>query len=138
MLQLSQSLASYSDFATHDFLVTYDRDDKIVSVELFFASRILHKCSVREKCSFIVHPFYYEDSDILKINLVNFTPPMITFKKTDVENIEVGIDDAGKIVCILFYNADNGILKSLSEEEREKRAEEGRESYERMVRYDEE
>lgn len=42
------------------------------------------------------------------------------YKKTEIENIEVGIDDMEKIVCLSFSNASNSIVKELSDEKKRK------------------
>lgn len=45
------------------------------------------------------------------------------YKKTEIENIEVGIDDMEKIVCLSFSNASNSIVKELSDEKKRKSCE---------------
>ncbi|CAG8564669.1 12449_t:CDS:2, partial [Ambispora leptoticha] len=49
---------------------------------------------------------------------------MVTFKKTEVEDIEMGMDNAGKIASLLFYSAKNRILTTLSDEGSAKRNDE--------------
>jgi uncharacterized protein YuzE len=96
-----------------------------MAFELRNASKLL----LVEKPNFIINPSYNEDSDILKINFFNFTPPVIKFKKTEMKNIELGMDDDGKVVSLLFYKASKKILETLSEEElvnHEKKLEEER------------
>lgn len=123
-LRISQGVVEYSDEISEDLLLSYDCDNKIAAVELYFVSKLLHVFSVKGKPHFIINPIYYEDSDILKIRFSNFTPHVI-IKKTEVEDIEVGVDNAGKIVSLLFYNASNRVLKTLSEEERVNRKKRG-------------
>src|ERR1043165_5706800 len=65
-----------------------------------------------------LNPVYDEVSDILQVDFVYSVPPT-KFMKTISESIEVGIDNAGKIVSLLFFKAKNTIAKPLSEEERE-------------------
>ncbi|GES85698.1 hypothetical protein RCL_jg6695.t1 [Rhizophagus clarus] len=50
---------------------------------------------------FVVDPIYYEDSDILKISFINFTPPVIKIEKTEMKDIKVGVDNDGKVVSLL-------------------------------------
>ncbi|RIA86378.1 hypothetical protein C1645_878709 [Glomus cerebriforme] len=61
------------------------------------------------------NPVYNEDSDILKVNLVYSILPT-KFVKTEMEDIEVGTDDVGNIICLLFHNASNRIAEELSPE----------------------
>ncbi|GBC04964.1 hypothetical protein RclHR1_05980002 [Rhizophagus clarus] len=70
------------------------------------------------KPHFIIDPIYFEDSDILKISFVNYTPIAIELEKTKAEDIKVGVDNGGKVVSLLFYNSSNRVLKTLSKEER--------------------
>ncbi|RIA86826.1 hypothetical protein C1645_855495, partial [Glomus cerebriforme] len=135
MLEMSIGLVDYRDEITDDLLLFYDYENKIVAVEIYCASESLHVFNVQGKPRFTINPIYDKDSDILKINLVNFTPSMIKFEKTEVEDIEVEVDNAGKIVGLLFYNASNRLLKNLSDEERVKREKEVTE--ERMAKLEE-
>jgi hypothetical protein len=61
---------------------------------------------------------YNEDSGTLKVNLIHSTLPT-KFQKTKIEDIEIGKDNVGKIVYLLFHNASNRIAEELSLEERE-------------------
>ncbi|GBB85248.1 hypothetical protein RclHR1_11800004 [Rhizophagus clarus] len=115
---MSPDIVEYCDEIADNFLISYDCDDKKVAVELYCISNLLHVFGPQGMPCFTIDPIYYKDLDILKINFVNFTPPVIKFKKTDEKDIEIGVDDAEKVVNILFYNASNRILKTLSEEER--------------------
>src|ERR1043165_8747828 len=93
----------------------------IVTVEIYFASKVLHvfgTFGTENIPRLIIHPIYEENSDILKINFVNVVPSTITFKNTEAEDIKVRMDNDGKIVSLLFYNASNRILKTVSEEDR--------------------
>ena len=121
MIRVTPGLLKYCDDITDDILIAIDHEDKILSFEIYFASMILHVFGDQERPLFTIHPTYDEDSDILKFNFVNFTPPMITLKKTEMEDIKVEMDDVGKIVSVLFYNASNRVLKTVSEEERVRR-----------------
>ncbi|RIA98421.1 hypothetical protein C1645_812667 [Glomus cerebriforme] len=122
----------YCDNATDDILVSYTHDDKIVSIDISRVSRSLQchmfdtKKTIDGKLPLTLNHIYYEDSDILKIYFTNYILLMSTLQnnsvKTDIEDIEVERDNMGRIVCILFYNAKNKIVKPISEEERKKLA----------------
>jgi uncharacterized protein YuzE len=133
MLEMSPGLVEECFDINDDLLLSYDGENKIVAVELYFVSKLLHEFSVQKgRPRFTFNTIYHEDSDTLRFNFVNFTPPMIEFKKTEDEDVEVGMDNAGKVVSLLFHNASNRLLKTLSEEERaerKKRADERRDEY---------
>ncbi|GES85699.1 hypothetical protein GLOIN_2v1731410 [Rhizophagus clarus] len=99
---MTPGIVEYRNEISENFLLSYDCDKKIVSVELYSASRLLHVF----------------DSDILKISFVNYTPIAIELEKTKAEDIKVGVDNGGKVVSLLFYNSSNRVLKTLSKEER--------------------
>lgn len=57
-----------------------------------------------DKPSFTINPTYDEERDVFKINFSE-SIFMTTFQKTDVEDVEIEIDDEGRLVTILFRNA---------------------------------
>ncbi|CAJ0910103.1 13693_t:CDS:2, partial [Entrophospora sp. SA101] len=59
-----------------------------------------------EEPSFTLNPTYDEERDVFKINFTD-SAPMTTFKKTEVEDVELEIDNEGKLVTLLFHNASN-------------------------------
>ena len=69
-----------------------------VAVEIFCVSELLYEFRIRENPHFTINLIYYEDTDVLKISFVNFTPLVFEFKKTEEGDIEVGMDNAWKIV----------------------------------------
>ena len=124
-VKASPGVIDYCEDASDDILVSYDSNDKIVSVDIDGISKILqcHMFDVREevdgKPPLTLNPIYYGDSDTLKIYFVDFIPfASIVCKKTDIEDIEIEVDGTGRIVCILFRNANKRIAKPITEEER--------------------
>ena len=49
-----------------------------------------------------IKPIYDEDSDTLKINFVNINPLPTKIQKTTINDIEVEMDTAKKLITILF------------------------------------
>ncbi|CAG8445526.1 15021_t:CDS:2, partial [Funneliformis caledonium] len=127
----SSGVVSYSDDVNKDILVSYDHDDKIVSVEIYRASELL-RChffdtqdTINNKPPLLFIPVCYKDCDELKVYLVD-SISSITLQKTEGEDLEVGLDNEGKIVVLLFHKASSRLAKTLSEEERRKLAEKSR------------
>ncbi|CAG8505158.1 8411_t:CDS:2 [Funneliformis mosseae] len=127
----SSGVVSYSDDVNKDILVSYDHDDKIVSVEIYRASELL-RChffdtqdTINNKPPLLFIPVCYKDCDELKVYLVD-SISSITLQKTEEEDLEVGLDNEGKIVVLLFHKASSRLAKTLSEEERRKLAEKSR------------
>lgn len=114
------------------FLVSYDRYDKIVSVEIFGVSKLLccHPFDSSEildnKPPLSLYPIYYKECDELKVFLIDSEVPSITFQKTEEKDCEVRLNDKGNIVLLLFHNASSRLAEMLPEKEREILAEEER------------
>jgi uncharacterized protein YuzE len=118
--------------ATDDILVSYTRDNKIVSIdiEMILMTLRCHMFDVREvidgKPPFTLNPIYDEDLDTLEIYFVDYTFTQSTLRnnpmKTDIEDIEVELGNTGQIIRILFRNAKERIAKPISEEERKELA----------------
>ncbi|CAI2191248.1 13436_t:CDS:2 [Funneliformis geosporum] len=106
MLEVSLGLVDYSEDITDDLLLSYDHKDKIAAIEIYGASNVLHVSFIQENPRFMINHMYHEDSDILEINL----------------DVEIGMDNDGKLVSLLFYNASNRVLETLSEDKREEYA----------------
>ncbi|CAG8655219.1 uncharacterized protein OCT59_021832 [Rhizophagus irregularis] len=124
-VKASPGVIDYCEDTSDDILVSYDSNDKIVSVDIDGISKILqcHMFDVREevdgKPPLMLNSIYYRDSDTLKVYFIDFIPSASTVcKKTDIEDIEIEVDDTGRIVCILFCNANEKIAKLITEEER--------------------
>lgn len=113
--------------ATADILVSYDHNDKIVSVEIDDVSSLLH-------WPFTLNPVYNEISDTLNVNLV-YPIPSMKCKKTEIDCTEIGIDDTGKIVCLSISNARDNIEKPLSDEERNILAKKSEEYREKLAKW---
>ncbi|RIA84900.1 hypothetical protein C1645_741982 [Glomus cerebriforme] len=115
-------------------LISYDINDKITAFHVEGISRVL-SCHTFDLSELFnenpPNPVYNEVSDILKVNLVYSTLPT-RFQKTEMKDIEVGIDDVGNIICLLFHNANNRIAEELSPEERKKHEKKLKEESERL------
>jgi hypothetical protein len=61
---------------------------------------------------FVISPNYYEDSDIWRlVSLIVLHQWSSTLKRTAMKDIEMEVDNAEKIVSLLFYNVSNRIFK---------------------------
>ena len=56
-------------------------------------------------------------------------------KKTEIDYIDIGMDDTGKIVCLTISNARNNIEKQLSDEERNILAKKSEEFREKLAKW---
>ncbi|CAG8578534.1 2259_t:CDS:2, partial [Diversispora eburnea] len=90
--------------ATKYILVYYNQTDKIMAIRID-SPTICIRGITNDKPSFTLNPTYDEERDIFKINFAD-SISMTTFQKTDVEDVEIEIDDEGKLVAILFHNAN--------------------------------
>ncbi|RGB22258.1 hypothetical protein C1646_68261 [Rhizophagus diaphanus] len=124
-VKASPGVIDYCEDASDDILISYDSNDKIVSVDIDGISKILqcHMFDLREeldgKPPLTLNSIYYRNSDTLKVYFIDFIPSASTVcKKTDIEDIEIEVDGTGRIFCILFRNANKRIAKPITEEER--------------------
>lgn len=128
----SAGVVFYSNEANNYILVSYDGDDKIISVEIYEASELLccHLFETSEtidnKPPLSFYPICYKDRDEVEVFLVGSNSSPITFEKTEDKDFEVGMNDEKKIVTLLFHNASGRLAKTLPEEERKKLAKEAR------------
>ena len=123
-VKATPGVVEYSDNATDDILVSYTRDNKIVSIDIDGVTKSLqcHMFDIREvidgKPPLTLNPIYCEDSDTLKIYFVDDIPSTSTLQnnsvKTEIEDIKVKRDNTGRIICILFCNAKTRIAKPIS------------------------
>lgn len=95
------SFLGYSEDINGCLIITYNMEDQIASISLYSAAKLLHLNHLT------FNPVYHKDSDQFSI------------KKTEIEGIEMGIDDSEKIVCLLFHRASDKVAKELSEEEKD-------------------
>lgn len=122
-VKASPGIIDYCEDASDDILVSYDSNNKIVSVDIDGISKILqcHIFDVREKVDrkppLMLNSIYYWDLDILKVYFIDFIPSASTIcKKTDIEDIEIEVDGTGWIICILFCNANKStVAKPITE-----------------------
>ena len=91
-------------------LVSYDNDAKIVSVDIFKASENLSchlydtQIEIDNKPPLVLYPIYHKVRDELKIYFHGSISPTITFEKSEEEGVEVAMNDAKKIIALLFHN----------------------------------
>jgi uncharacterized protein YuzE len=113
-----------------NILVSYDSDDKIVSIEILEASELLHpylfdtQATLDSKPPLNFYPIHYKNHDKLIVYFIDinqFNIPSIKYQKTKEKDFELGMDGE-KIFLLLFHNVSNRIAKTLSEEERKKLA----------------
>ncbi|CAG8793019.1 1063_t:CDS:1, partial [Racocetra fulgida] len=69
--------------------------DKIMAIHIDSASKYIRGITI-DKPSFTLNPTYDKERDIFKINFVD-SISMTTLQKTDVEDVEIEIDDEGKL-----------------------------------------
>nr|CAG8534293.1 13732_t:CDS:2 [Entrophospora candida] len=93
------------DEATGYLLVCFNNLGKIASIRIASPSKHIRGISSEEP-SFTLNPTYDEERDVFKINFTD-SAPMTTFKKTEVEDVELEIDNEGNLVTLLFHNASN-------------------------------
>ncbi|CAG8710697.1 2551_t:CDS:2, partial [Funneliformis mosseae] len=84
MLGISRGFVEIDD----DLLLAYDLGYKTVVFKIYEIPNLLHIFFDQGNAQFVINQMYYKDSDILEINFVNFTPLIVNFKKTEVEDIE--------------------------------------------------
>ncbi|CAB4384895.1 hypothetical protein RhiirA5_349331 [Rhizophagus irregularis] len=113
-----------------NILVSYDSNNKIVSIEILEASELLHQYLVDTQATLDskhppnFYPIHYKNQDkliVYFIDINSFNIPSIKYQKTKEKDFELGMDGE-KIFLLLFHNVSNRIAKSLSEEERIKLA----------------
>ncbi|RGB33784.1 hypothetical protein C1646_761363 [Rhizophagus diaphanus] len=114
------SVEDYCVDVTVDFLISYDINDKIVAFHVQEVSKLL-SCDTFDLDEIFNEdppkPIYFEDSDILIVSLVYSTLPTRSLK-TEMEDIKVGTDNVGNIICLSFYSASNRIAEELTSEEK--------------------
>ncbi|CAG8814091.1 14062_t:CDS:2, partial [Gigaspora margarita] len=103
VVNFTAELDELAEDATKYLLVSYNQTDKITAIRIDPASNCIRGIT-SDKPSFTLNPTYDEERDVFKLNFVD-SISMTTFQKTDVEDVEVEIDDEGKLVAILFHNA---------------------------------
>ncbi|PKC02404.1 hypothetical protein RhiirA5_37171 [Rhizophagus irregularis] len=83
-VKASPGVIDYCENTSDDILVSYDSNDKIVSVDIDGISKILqcHMFDVREevdgKPPLMLNSIYYRDSDTLKVYFIDFIPSAST------------------------------------------------------------
>ena len=89
-------------------LVSYDNDEKIVSIDIFKASKNLSchlndfQVEIDNKPPLVLYPVYHKFHDELRVYFHGSISPTITFEKSEEEGIEVAMDDAKKIIALLI------------------------------------
>ncbi|RHZ68384.1 hypothetical protein Glove_295g44 [Diversispora epigaea] len=94
------------DEATGYLLVCFNDIGKIVSIRIASPSKHIRGIASEEP-SFTLNPTYDEEFDIFKINFTGSVPMTISKKTevTEVEDVELELDDERKLITILFRNA---------------------------------
>ncbi|RHZ72583.1 hypothetical protein Glove_242g123 [Diversispora epigaea] len=96
--------------ATKYLLVYYNNTDKIKSIRIDDPPKFIRGIA-SEKPSFALNPTYDEKRDVFKINFADSVST--TFQETNVEDVEIEIDEEGKLVTILFRNASTKMANML-------------------------
>ncbi|CAG8592909.1 2032_t:CDS:2 [Dentiscutata erythropus] len=102
MVKFTDEPNDYAETANDDLLVYYNDTGKIMSIRIDSAEYIRGVNS--DKPFFTLNPTYDEERDVYKINFAD-SISMTTFQKTDLEDVELEMDNEGKLVTILFHNA---------------------------------
>ncbi|CAJ0749729.1 7875_t:CDS:2 [Entrophospora sp. SA101] len=105
LVYFTQESDDICDEATGYLLVCFNNIGKIASIRIASPSKHIRGIASEEP-SFTLNPTYDEKRDVFKINFTD-SAPMTTFKKTEVEDVELEIDNEGKLVTLLFHNASN-------------------------------
>src|SRR5581483_2049976 len=105
-VKATPGVVEYSDNATDEILVSYTRDNKIVSIDIDGVTKSLqcHMFDIREvidgKPPLTLNLIYCEDSDTLKIYFVDDMPSTSTLRnnsvETEIEDIKVERDNTGR------------------------------------------
>ena len=105
LVYFTEEFDKICDEATGYLLVCFNNIGKIASIRIASPSKYIRGIASEEP-SFTLNPTYDEERDVFKINFTD-SAPMTTFKKTEVEDVELEIDNEGKLVTLLFHNASN-------------------------------
>ncbi|CAG8695001.1 uncharacterized protein OCT59_014131 [Rhizophagus irregularis] len=96
-------------------LISYDNDGKIFSVDIFKASKNLSchlydtQIEIDNKPPLVIYPIYHKFRDELRVYFHGSIPPTIKFEKSEEEGVEVEMDDANKIVALLFQDSSKKV-----------------------------
>uniref|UniRef100_U9TWZ6 Uncharacterized protein n=1 Tax=Rhizophagus irregularis (strain DAOM 181602 / DAOM 197198 / MUCL 43194) TaxID=747089 RepID=U9TWZ6_RHIID len=98
-------------------LISYDNEDRIVSVDIFTASKTLSchlldtQSEVDDKPPLLLHSTYHEINDELRLYFNNSISTNITFFKSEEEDIKVAMDDSKRVTALLFCNSSKKICR---------------------------
>ncbi|PKY57791.1 hypothetical protein RhiirA4_429247 [Rhizophagus irregularis] len=96
-------------------LISYDNDGKIYSIDIFKASKNLSchlydtQIEIDNKPPLVIYPIYHKFCDELRVYFHGSIPPTIKFEKSEEEGVGVGMDDANKIVALLFQDSSKKV-----------------------------
>ena len=96
-------------------LVSYDDDEKIFSVDIFQASKNLSchiydtQIEIDNKPPLDLYPIFNKFHDELRVYFHGSISPKITFEKSEEEGVEVAMDDAKKIIALLFHDSSKKV-----------------------------
>ncbi|RHZ77640.1 hypothetical protein Glove_174g129 [Diversispora epigaea] len=105
LVEFTREPEDICDEATGYLLVCFNDIGKIVSIRIASPSKYIRGIA-SEKPSFTLNPTYDEEFDMFKINFTD-SVPMTIFRKTEVEGVELELDNEGRLVTLLFHNASN-------------------------------
>ncbi|RIA82798.1 hypothetical protein C1645_743520 [Glomus cerebriforme] len=116
------------DYCDHidDLLICYVLNNKIISVQIFHASALLYchlfdyNKMIDNKPPLCLYSVYCEDRDELSVYFTDY-PSTKRLQSIEVEkDIILQMSDDGKLVALLFCNANVRIAKEFSKEDRER------------------
>jgi len=96
-------------------LVSYDNDEKIVSLDIFKASKNLSchlydlQVEIDNKPPLVLLPVYSKSRDELRVYFHGSISPTITFERSEEEGIEVAMNDSKKIIALLFRDSSKKV-----------------------------
>ena len=101
-VEFTEEPEDIADEATDYLLVGYSDTEKIKYIRIDSPSTYVRGIA-SDKPTFSLKTAYDEKNDVFRFNLAD--PVSVTIQKTDIEGIELEIDDEGKLVTILILNA---------------------------------
>ncbi|RIA93026.1 hypothetical protein C1645_819961 [Glomus cerebriforme] len=96
-------------------LVSYDNDEKIVSLNIFKASKNLSchlydlQVKIDNKPPLVLLPIYNKSHDELRVYFHGSISPTIIFERSEEEGIEVAMNDSKKIIALLFRDSSKKV-----------------------------
>ncbi|PKK71991.1 hypothetical protein RhiirC2_710695 [Rhizophagus irregularis] len=136
LVDCNSSVEDHCIDVTINFLISYDINEKILAFYVGGVSQLLSRNTFDLDEAFNEDPpkpVYFEDSDILIVSLVDSTLPT-RFLNTEMEDIKVGTDNMGNIICLSFHSASNRVAEELSSEEKAINKKKSKEKSKRLLK----